>query len=158
MSPKSDNPGARRPDRQRATRGFTLIEILVALMVFLTGVTGLLALMTSALAMHRDGITLARATGDLDGIVARVRREVALGRHHDEVNDTWTDVVAEEMPDGTVYSVRFVPGDASGLLLAELRVAGSARNLPRAPVIRIVLPTDPLRAEAVSRYRSRRKP
>jgi len=146
------------PPERSGARGFTLIEILVALMVFLTGVTGLLALMTSALAMHRDGITLARATGDLDGIVARLRREVALGRHHDEASDAWTDIEAEELPDGTVYSVRFVPADKSGLLLAELRVAGNARNLPQAPVIRFVLSTDPLRADAVSRYRSRRKP
>ncbi|MHC4845487.1 MAG: type IV pilus modification PilV family protein [Planctomycetota bacterium] len=144
-------------DDKSGARGFTLIEILVALMVFLTGVTGLLALMTSALAMHRDGITLARATGDLDGIVAKVRREVALGRHHDQVNDTWIDVEAASMPDGTVYSVRFVPAARNGLLLAELRLAGNERNLARAPVIRIVLPTDPLRAEAVMGYRSRRK-
>lgn len=139
-------------------RGFTLIEILVAMMVFLTGVTGLLALMTTALAMHRDGISLARATSDLDGIVAKLRREVALGRHHDEVSDAWTDVESAELPDGTVYSVHFLPSYADGLLLAELRVAGRVRDLPRAPMIRIVLPTAPLRAEAVMRYRNRRKP
>ena len=142
----------------KTERGFTLIEILVALMVFLTGVTGLLALMTTALAMHRDGISLSRATGDLDGIVGAVRREVAMGLHHDEATGAWTDIEAALHPNGTYYSVRFRPSERSGLLLAELRLAGNPRELPRARVIRIVLPTDALRAEAVSRYRARKKP
>ncbi len=141
--------------RASASRGFTLIEILVALLVFVTGVTGLLALLTTALAMHRDGLTLSRVTRDLDAVVAQVRREVAAGQHHDAEHDAFADVAATSLPDGTTYSVHFLPPRGDQPLLAELRVAGSSKELARSRPVTFAVPEGPPRSAEVLRYRTR---
>ena len=139
----------------RAQRGFTLIEILVALLVFLTGVTGLLALLTTALAMHRDGLTLARVTRAIDGVAAQVRREVAAGQHYDAALDAFLDVAGASLPDGTAFSLHFLPARGEQPLLAELRVAGSLKELPRSRPLPVVLLAGPSREAAVERFRGR---
>jgi prepilin-type N-terminal cleavage/methylation domain-containing protein len=151
-------PRARRsPHRARGPRegGFTLIEILIALLVFLTGVTGLLALLTTALAMHRDGVTLARVSRDIDGAMAQLRREVAAGQHWDAVHETFVDVPGALLPNGTAWAVHFLPARGEQPLLAELRVAGSVKELPRARPLPVVLTPGPAREDAVQRFRNR---
>jgi prepilin-type N-terminal cleavage/methylation domain-containing protein len=156
----------RHPDRhaaepapageRRGRRGFTLIEILVAMMVFVTGVTGLLALLTTALAMHRDGLTLARTTRDIDGVAERVRAEVAAGLHFDRQHGSWTPIDAASLPGGGVCSVRFREPAGGGPLIAEIRLAGSERELPRAKMVPCAISVEPSMELVVERYRSRR--
>lgn len=139
-----------RADRRR--QGFTLIEILVALMVFLAGITGLLALLTSALAMHRDGLSLADATGRIPDVAAIVARQIAAGEHLDPATGLWNDVPPVTLADGTVYSVRFVAGLAA-TPVAELRVARSLKELPRARPVRVPLDLGPPAASVLERTR-----
>jgi prepilin-type N-terminal cleavage/methylation domain-containing protein len=127
-----------RTVRRRGTRGFTLIEILVALFIFLTGVTGILALMTTALALHRDGLQIARATRQLDDVIARVQREISEGKHRDTGGD-FADVPAQRLPDGTWCSVHFVDPVGVEPLVAEIRLAGSQAGLPASRPVRAVL-------------------
>jgi prepilin-type N-terminal cleavage/methylation domain-containing protein len=145
------------PRPARTTRGFTLIEILVAMMIFLTGMTGLLALMTTGLALHRDGLVLARATADLDLIAARVEREVAAGMHWDAAREAWADVQAEQLPDGTWYAVHFRTPGVDEPQVVELRVAGSAKGLATARTVRRAL-GGRLSAAQVAGFRERERP
>ena len=149
------SPAGPRARAGRAQGGFTLIEILIALLVFLTGVTGLLALLTTALAMHRDGVTLARVSRDIDGVVAQLRREVAAGQHWDAEQESFVDVAGAVSPGGTAYAVHFLPSRGEQPVLAELRVAGSVKELPRARTLPVVLAPGPAREDAVRRFRER---
>jgi len=138
----------------RSTHGFTLIEILVAMMIFLTGMTGLLALMTTGLALHRDGLVLSRATADLDLIGARIEREVAAGGHYDAEREVWVDVEGEPLPDGTWYAVHFRTPGVDEPQIVELRVAGSVKGLATArPVPRAL--EGGASAATIARFRQR---
>jgi prepilin-type N-terminal cleavage/methylation domain-containing protein len=136
-------------------RGFTLIEVLVAMLVFVTGVTGLLALLVTALALHRDGLNLARATRDLDALRAEVCAEVAAGGHRDAAREAFVDVTAAEFPGGLRYSVHFLAGDGVQPDRAELRLGASEAELRTAPPVVFVLPAGPPLGEAVGRWRAR---
>lgn len=122
-----------------AAAGFTLIEILMALMVFLSGVVGLYALLTTGLALQGDGVELARATGRLDAVVYRLTQELAAGEHRGE--DGWLDV-QDSLADGTLYAVELRDageGPESGLVIARVRVASGPRQLVSAPVVEYVV-------------------
>jgi len=136
-------------------RGFTLIEVLVAMLVFVTGVAGLLALLVTALALHRDGLNLARATRDLDELRATIVAEVAAGEHFDAERQAWLDVAGAELPDGTRYSVHFIPGDGVEPDRAALRFgANEAERLTARPVL-FALPAGPSLSQLVARWRER---
>ena len=65
----------------------------VALFVFLTGVTGILALMTTALALHRDGLQTAGGRHAADRRRRRAaQREIAVGQHRAGNGEDYTDV------------------------------------------------------------------
>jgi len=148
----------RRPGKSgaRGQRGFTLIEILVALFIFLTGVTGILALMTTALALHRDGLHVARATRQLDDVIARLQRQVSDGGHRQPGGEDWQDVAAEKLPDGTWCSVHFVPPAGVEPLVAEIRLAGSQAGLPATRPVRAVLSEGHQPEKEVQRLREAR--
>lgn len=141
----------------RATRtdGFTLIEVLVALFVFLTAVTGILALMTTALAMHRDGLQLARATRQLEDVVGQVRRELSAGQHRGAEGQR-LPIAPWKLPDGTWCSVSWEPVRGEEPPVAAVRVAGSQAGLKTARAVRFVLPDGPLPAQAAERLRTAR--
>jgi Tfp pilus assembly protein PilW len=145
---------ARRPAR-RGPAGFTLIEILVALFIFMTGVLGVLALMTTGLALHRDGLQLARATRQLDGAGATLLRELAAGGHRGAGGER-VDVAPRRLPDGTWLSVRFHDAHGDEPAVAELRLAGTAAGLASATPVRLVLPDGPPPAAEVARLRAAR--
>ncbi len=145
---------ARRPAR-RARAGFTLIEILVALFIFMTGVLGVLALLTAGLALHRDGLQLARATRQLDDVGATLVRELAAGRHRGAGGDL-VDSAPFRLPDGTWFSVRFTDARGDEPALAELRLAGTAAGLASAAPVRLVLPDGPPPAAEVTRLHAAR--
>ncbi len=139
-------------------RGFTLIEVLVAMLVFVTGMAGLLALLVTALALHRDGLNLARATRDLDQIRAVVAAEVAAGQHFDAQRGAWLDVASARLPDGSFYAVRFLAGDGEQPLRAELRMGASERDLKTAEAVLCALQEGESAAARVARFRQRIPP
>lgn len=145
---------ARRPAR-RARAGFTLIEILVALFIFMTGVLGVLALMTTGLALHRDGLQLARATRQLDGAAATLLRELAAGGHRGAGGEL-VDVASRRLADGTWLAVRFRDAHGDEPAVAELLLAGTAAGLASATPVRLVLPDGPPPAVALARLRAAR--
>ena len=139
----------------RSRAGFTLIEVLVALMVFLAGVTGILALMTTALAMHRDGLVQARATRRLDDLVERARRLAAEGLLVDARTGEPSGLRAEKLEDGLWWDLRRLPARGEEGPLAELRVAGSEAGLAAAEPVLCVLPEGP-RPEVLAERLARR--
>ncbi len=73
------------PRTNRREGGFTILEVLAALMIFLTGVVGVLALFMSGLALHRDAqhqSAVALASAEV-----RARVETWLSRVIDESGD-----------------------------------------------------------------------
>ena len=148
----------RRPRKTiaRSARGFTLIEVLVALFVFLTGVTGILALMTTALALHREGLQTGRATRQIDDVIARVQREIAEGGHRAANGEDYTDVPALRLADGTWCAVHFLPPRGVEPLVAEIRLAGTQAGLQPARPVRAVLAEGPAPAKEVLRLREAR--
>ena len=148
----------RRPRKAlvRGARGFTLIEVLVALFVFLTGVTGILALMTTALALHREGLQTGRATRQIDDVIARVQREIAEGGHRASNGEDYTDVPALRLPDGTWCSTHFLPPRGVEPLVAEIRLSGTQAGLAAARPVRVVLAEGPAPEKEVQRLREAR--
>lgn len=141
--------------RARRAAGFTLIEILVALFIFLAGVGGILALMTTGLALHRDGLHLGRAARGLDDVAALLARELAAGRHVDGAGDL-LDVEPRRLDDGTWMSARLRPGRGEEPPLAEVRLAGSQAGLAAARPVRLVLPESLPPALELERLRAAR--
>jgi prepilin-type N-terminal cleavage/methylation domain-containing protein len=150
-------PGTPSPSR-RGQRGFTLIEILVAMMIFLAGVGGLLALLTTGLALHGQGLALSRATSSLDAAGAELQRQVAAGERWDAERESWLDVEAAQLEDGTWWSAAFLRGGPDEPLVAELRVAGSRKGLPGAPAVRRAVDPTEVSWQAVHRFESRARP
>ncbi len=140
------------------TSGFTLIEILAAMMIFLAGITGVLALMSTALAMHRDGLNAGGITRHMEEIADRVQGELSAGKHYDDVDGRMLDIPLGSLPNGTVYAVRFVlRADGEGVL-ALISVARHEKNLSRAGPTPYLLTLAPRVEDAVARYRARAKP
>jgi len=142
--------------RARRTAGFTLIEILVALFIFLAGVSGILALMTTGLALHRDGLQLGRATRQLDDVAATLARELAAGRHVDGAGDL-VDLEPRRLADGTWLSARLRPARGEEPPVAEVRLAGSAGGLAGARPVLLVLPEGLPPALELERLRAARQ-
>lgn len=151
---------ARAPARSkgpRARAGFTLIEILVAMMIFLVGMTGVLALMSTALSLHRDGLVAGRTTRELDALPARLQAELSAGVHQDADDaGRLVDVDLGRLDEGTVYSVQWVLQPDGEGVLALVSVAGHENDLRRARPIPYLLTLAPRDEDAVDAWRARR--
>lgn len=148
MSARRASPS--RPSRDQ--RGFTLIEILLAMMVFLAGVTGIYALLSTALGMQREGLDLARATRGVEGLVHQLELELSHGQHFDPTLGSFTDIPVAQADDGTFYAVEFIPetdNEAEGTLLVRLRMARRERDLGTARPVSYVLTPGAEFADAV---------
>lgn len=141
---------------RRGPAGFTLVEVLVAMFVFLTGVTGILALMTTALALHREGLQVARASRQLDDVLASVQREVSATGTEAVEGAERADFPARRLQDGTWMAVHFLPPRGDEPLVAEIRLAGSQAALAAARPVRAVLSTGPPPAQEALRLAAAR--
>jgi prepilin-type N-terminal cleavage/methylation domain-containing protein len=141
--------------RRAGSAGFTLIEVLVALFVFLTAVTGILALMTTALAMHRDGLQIASASRQLDDVVAQMRRELAAGKYRGADGER-LPVAPFRLADGTWVSLGWEPAHGEEPPIALLRVSGTQAGLKTASILRVVLSGGPLPADEAGRLQAAR--
>ncbi len=149
-------PETRRPARS-ARSGFTLIEILVAMMVFLAGITGVLALFSTGLAMHRDGLSVAEGTRALDEVARRIADEVQAGRNWDASGGRWRAIEAAQLPSGSWWSAHFTGEqgrERKGTLLVQVRLASTRDGLFTARPVPIVVEPAPDRGQAIARYRA----
>ncbi len=142
--------------RPRNERGFSLIEILVAMLIFLVGIGGILALLGTGLTLHRDGLTLAVGVREADEIARRIEEAVESGEPWDAETRSWSRLEATRLSSGTWYDASFEPeigNEREGSLLAWVRVAGSVRALETArPVPIVVSPLTSL-AHGARRFR-----
>jgi prepilin-type N-terminal cleavage/methylation domain-containing protein len=150
------SPGRKRPgatgEGSSASAGFTLIEILVAMLVFLTGVAGLYALLSTGLSMQQDGLQIARSGRRMEAVVQRLQQDLSAGRLR-------ADVVAAPLADGSWYRATFlpVPGDGTASLVPlEIRVAASRKALDDALPVTRLLSNGPTMAQAVRAWRAKR--
>ena len=153
MSPR------RRADPRQG--GFTLIEILLAMLVFMAGVAGIYGLLSTALGMQRQGLEASRVTRRLEQVVFRLERELGQGLHVDTAEDRWLDVEAGSLDDGTWFRVRFptdAPSEAEGRVLVALSAAASRAGLDRARPVPYLLTPGPTTQEAVRAARERSPP
>ena len=112
---KRMNPPARAPER-----AFTLLEVMAAMVVFLVGVTGILGLFATGLALHRDATHKTMVAIASDEVRARVEEALA-----EAVLDAGAELpVLEQMPiegyPGYLYTATLTPeadeGAAGGVL------------------------------------------
>lgn len=152
----------RTPAAARASAGFTLVEVLVAMFIFLAGAAGIYGLLSTALGMQREGLSGSRQGRRLDAVVLQLEQDLSRGMHWDAERSVWIDIPVGRLSDGTLFSARFVPetgNEAAGTLLVELRLAASQAALPRArPVSWVLSPglTPAAAARAASQRRSSR--
>lgn len=105
------------PSRRPSRRGFTLLEVMVALGILLAGVVGILGLFASGLAMHRNATRNTIVSQASEDVRMRVRRFV-----HDAIAtraaapelEPLNRVEIEDHP-GYFYDATFVADDALGL-------------------------------------------
>ena len=140
-------------------QGFTLIEILLATLIFLAGVSGVYALLSTGLSMQQDGLELGRLERRLDQLVHHIELELSAGLHFDADSGGWVPVEAARLPDGTWYSVDFVGEEddsGEGTLLATIRVAGTEAGLRVARPVGHALTPGQTQAGAIRAWRARR--
>ena len=127
---------------RRGAQGFTLVEILLALMILVSGVAGIYGLLGTALGMQRRGLDRGHLVRRTEAVVHQLEQDIAAGLHYDRSAERWLSVVAGELSDGTLYRVELVPEqgrEADGTLLARIQLGRRARDLPSAPVVSYVL-------------------
>ncbi|RKY19165.1 MAG: hypothetical protein DRQ55_11330 [Planctomycetota bacterium] len=153
--PANVTPRARRPSSaprpRRAQSGFTLMEVLLAMFIFLAGVGGIYGLLSTALGMQREGLGTARLARRVEAVVHQLEQDLSNGLHWDADEGLWVDVPLGSLPDGTLFSVVFAPepgNERDGTLLVELRLAASEAALPRARPVSCVLTPGPTPAAA----------
>ena len=150
-------PGPNRRDAVRvASRqeqvGFTLIEILVAMLVFLTGVAGIYALLSTGLAMQQDSLQMSRAGRHMEEVVQLLQRQVSDGTLD-------ADVPLGKLLDGTCYRVSLLGSEGMGdedARLVEIRVAATEKGLESAEPYTHLLGPGPSMARAIEEWRAQR--
>lgn len=153
-------PQRRSPCRPRAAvpAGFTLIEVLLAMLIFIAGVSGVYGLLSTALGLQRSGLETAVATRALEGIVWQLEQELSQGLHWDDGLGLWRDIEAAPFAEGLFYSCRFSPeigNERLGTLLASITVARSEAGLAGAEAVSYLLTPGPTAAAAVRGIRRR---
>jgi prepilin-type N-terminal cleavage/methylation domain-containing protein len=122
-----------RAANARRQGGFTLIEVMAALVIFLSGVVGVIALFASGLALHRDATRKAHVALVADEVRGIVEARLAPLTIEDGADlPVLTDVPVEGRP-GYFYSVEMAVDPelgARGGILAAVFVY--ARDLGRA--------------------------
>lgn len=64
----------------RGSRGFTLVEVLVAMAILTAGMLSILALFTSSVAIHREALDANHVERIVDDVIAALRAEAESGR------------------------------------------------------------------------------
>lgn len=103
--------GGRREAGESA--GFTLIEVVLAMLVLLVGMTAILGLLSFGAALSRTASLRSGASGAIDAVVANLEESLfplQLDELGDEVAGAPRDVVEQEIPGypGLLYTTRSV--------------------------------------------------
>jgi prepilin-type N-terminal cleavage/methylation domain-containing protein len=115
-----------RPSGLGRARGFTLLEVLVALMVFVLGIAAILPLFAVAGASHKRGIDQSHVSWIAPRIAAKIQEGLTSPNPKSLKNQTW-----EEYGQAYVYDATLTPlslgsqtgatGDVAFLLSVEVR-------------------------------------
>jgi prepilin-type N-terminal cleavage/methylation domain-containing protein len=84
--------------RLRDRRGFTLIEMVVALGILLVGMVSVLALFTSAVSLHKAAIDQTEVSLVAEQVMLRIRGQIDAGRDPKAVAQSFTDWKDAEHP------------------------------------------------------------
>lgn len=152
-------PSAASEVAARGAAGFTLIEILLAMLLFMAGVAGIYSLLSTGLGMQRSAMETARGTRSLEQIVWQLEQELSQGLHWDEGLGAWRDIEAAPFGEALFYSCRFAPeigNERLGTLVASIAVAASEAGLASAEPVSYLLTPGPTAAAAVQEVRQRK--
>ncbi|MFT7463238.1 MAG: type II secretory pathway pseudopilin PulG [Pseudohongiellaceae bacterium] len=144
--------------RPVSSAGFTLIEILLAMLIFMAGVSGIYSLLSTALGMQRAGLELSESSRLLDQISWQLEQELSQGLHWDEEREAWEDISVQPLGEGLYYSCSFsseIGNEREGSLLAVITVAGSEAGLGAAESVSYLLTPGHTAAAAVRALRQR---
>lgn len=143
----------------RRTSGFTLIEVLLSMLIFMAGVAGIYGLLSTALGMQRAGTDTADLTRRLDELVWQLEQELGQGLHWDEGLGVWQDIESAAFGESLYYSCRFSPeigNEQAGTLVATIALARTEGGLAGAEPVSYVLTPGPTPAAAVREARQRK--
>ena len=158
MSRRDRDTAASGPHGRRAA-GFTLVEILLAMLIFMAGVTGIYSLLSTGLGMQRAGMETALGTRSLGQIVWQLEQELGQGLHWDEGLGSWRDIEAAPFGERLFYSCRFaaeIGNERMGTLVASIAVAASEAGLAAAEAVSYLLTPGLTAAAAVHKVRQRK--
>ena len=122
-------PGA--STSQRRQRGFSLIEVVVAMAILSLGMTSAIALFTAATGAHRRAIHRSNAADLAEWAMADIESALRLGASPDQISESPpAEAIARDWP-GYVLEVELLPiGGASGddEILVEVEVTWQTRG------------------------------
>ena len=106
--------------RRRRRAGFTLIEVVLAMLVLLIGMTAILGLLSFGAALSRTSSLRSGASGAIDAVVADLEESLfplVLDELGDEVAGEPRDLVDQEIPGypGLLYSTKATPNPENPL-------------------------------------------
>ncbi len=95
--------------------GFTLIEVLIALVVMTVGMLGLSAIYIESLRLNRSAV-YHNAAVVLAADMAERLRAGSDGRPSDSERIAWEQEARKQLPDGSTMNIRATPFDDAGLV------------------------------------------
>lgn len=149
MSRREGVPGGRAP-------GFTLLEVVTAVFIFLLGIVGVISLFTAGTMLHRGARNKARVALAVPWVIQRIEQRL------DEAARDGAglpDMLEEVVPGFAPFRYRAVLGRTGtdgegGAILAEVRILWKEKGRERGEEFDWIFRPGPSEVETVSAFRS----
>lgn len=129
-------------DLRRATqRGFTLLEVMAAIAVFLVGVVGVLGLLTSGTRLHQESQNLVVTSDVAEEVLLLAQRDLAsrVKNRSDPLPEAPPPAPVPSRPE-LKYAWRITAAPDEGLFLLSVDVVWLENGAPRKTTFERVLP------------------
>jgi Tfp pilus assembly protein PilV len=144
---------------RRNEAGFTLLEVMIAAVILVTGMVSLLGLFAMALSLHRKSLDTTNSALIAREILPTLKRDAL--RRDEKRGYHFVDVAERDLPGhpGYRYAATFrATGGPPPETLAEVWIYWTARGRARAEVFRSVVLAEPEYRDLIRQEKEKRKP